>query len=171
MPLPNSIPKHRLSRPGDPYTSALSAGAAHGRSRLAIYGVATVMKTRGKLIDEEVQVECAKLGYVRHLSTIEHGRLALQEVGLIRPTGISRPTKSGSPAQEWIADDSLLEMDLDINQRAPKQTGHFRPPGSDEVRVFLSELVDLVDASGLDPSPTFLRVLRWLCSKYWKVKA
>ena len=165
--LPAGIPAHRRSRSGDPYTSALSAALALGSSQLSVYYVAMVMKTEQRLIDEELRNECARLGYVRTGDTIEHGRLALEEAGLIHPTGVTRLTSTGAPAREWVADPLLLSMDLDIRQKAPPQDARVRNPGKEAIRGFLAELVELVDASGLEPSPTFLRVLRWLCSKYW----
>ena len=96
------LPLDRLVRGTDPHTSLLAAQKASKASRKAIVAVAVAMNDGVIRIDEEVWATCRAQGYISSLSTVQHGRLALSEAGLLVETGATRHTRDGASSREWV---------------------------------------------------------------------
>ena len=54
-------------------------------------------------IDQEIWQACRDIGYIASLDAVQHGRLALSEVGILMETGVTRDTTDGCPSREWVA--------------------------------------------------------------------
>lgn len=96
------IPVERMSRTNDPRTSLEAARLAAKASALAVEAVEGLMKDGVGRIDEEIWTACRARGFLKSLPTIQHGRLALSEAGLIKATGKIRPTSNGAGSREWV---------------------------------------------------------------------
>jgi hypothetical protein len=93
----------RLVRTTDPETSLLAAIKASKASRKAVAAVREVMTDGVPRIDEEIWQACRAAGFISSLATVQHGRLALSEAGVLTGTGVTRETSNGSPSREWKA--------------------------------------------------------------------
>ncbi len=102
------LPEERLSRRRDPKTSLAAARKASKASKVAVGWVAIVMSDEVPRIDGEIWEACRAAGYLSSLSTIQHGRLALSEAGLLKETGVTRRTKDGAQSREWVAKPNIL---------------------------------------------------------------
>lgn len=102
--MPKALPQQRLARSGDPRTSVEAARHASKASLKAVVAVERCMADGKPRIDEEIWGACRHRGYVSSLATIQHGRLALSEAGVLRETGRTRPTSYGSQSREWVFD-------------------------------------------------------------------
>ncbi len=52
-------------------------------------------------IDEEIWQRCRAQGYISSLATVQHGRLALSEAGVLIDTDTERNTSNNSPSIVW----------------------------------------------------------------------
>lgn len=94
------IPIIRRFRTGDPRTSVEAARRTAKASLTALQAVERVMADGLPRIDEEIWRQCRATGYVSSLATVQHGRLALSEAGILKDVG-TRNTSYGSPSRTW----------------------------------------------------------------------
>jgi len=99
-------------RGSDPDTSLAAAIKAARASKEATRAVFVAMSDGVPRIDQEIREACIRAGYVRSLSTIQHGRLALSNTGEILDTGLRDLTKDGEKSIIWrIAESSNVRVD------------------------------------------------------------
>lgn len=91
----------RLVRKTDPRTSVEAARRAAKASLRAMQAVEKLMKDGVDRIDEEIWQGCRAQGYLSSLSTVQHGRLALSESGVLIDSGTERNTSDNCPAIVW----------------------------------------------------------------------
>jgi hypothetical protein len=95
------VAPRRLSRTGGPETSLEAARLAAKASKKAMQQVRRVMADGLPRIDEELWQACRDSGYVTSLATVQHGRLALSEAGILEDTGKTRTTSNGCKSRIW----------------------------------------------------------------------
>lgn len=98
-----TLPPKRLHRESDPETSVMAAIKASKASTKAVNAIARLMSDGVKRIDEEIWLDCKQAGYFASLATIQHGRLALSEAGLLEYTGETSKTINMGSSREWRA--------------------------------------------------------------------
>lgn len=95
----------RGCRREDPITSVKALAKVRKTSARTIQEVASLMLDGVPRIDQEIERDCRYLrNYGMSLSSIQHGRLVLQEVKILVSTGRSKKTKDNSESLEWIID-------------------------------------------------------------------
>lgn len=97
-----TLPLDRLARANDLSTSLAAALRASKASAKCVRKVRELMADGVGRIDQEIWIECRdKLDYVTSLDTVQHGRLALYEAGVLKLTDETRPTSNGMPSTVW----------------------------------------------------------------------
>ena len=91
----------RFARKTDPRTSVEAARKATKASIVAIRAVEKAMLDGKGRIDEEIWQRCRAQGYISSLATVQHGRLALSEAGVLIDTDTTRNTSNNSPSIIW----------------------------------------------------------------------
>lgn len=100
--LPAGFEAFRLHRSDNPGTSVEAAQKAAKASPKAVEAVARAMADGQARIDEEIREACLRQGYVASLATIQHGRLALSEAGLLVEAGTGT-TSNNARSRLWVA--------------------------------------------------------------------
>jgi hypothetical protein len=103
MTQPTADPR-RGHRQEDTSTSIQAAAKVRKTSEASIAAVRDLMRDGVPRIDQEIENGCRQRGHCKSLSSAQHGRLVLQEVGILVKTGVKRNTKDGSPSNEWVID-------------------------------------------------------------------
>src|SRR3990167_40948 len=98
----SEMEEKRLHRKSDPRTSVEAARRAAKASLIALQTVEGLMIDNVRRTDQEIWRDCRARGYITSLDTIQHGRLALSEAGLLVETGETRLTEDGMPSRVWV---------------------------------------------------------------------
>lgn len=156
-----------LSRMEDPRTSVRAAKKNVSTSWMAVYTTEKLMEDGQPRIDEEIMRGVHhKFEYNKTLSAFQHARLVLQEVGILRYTGVDRPTSNGDNSKEWVIDFERQKYLFDNDV-----TGQIVPPppkklSYEEVEEALPHLVaaaELFSIQSEEPTPDLVtRLLEWI---------
>jgi len=104
----SSLPIDRLVRATDLSTSLAAALRASKASSKCVRVVREVMADGHGRIDQEIWLACRdEKGYVTSLDTVQHGRLALYEAGVLKLTDETRTTSNGMPSSVWVWSDEV----------------------------------------------------------------
>ena len=104
MSEPLELDPKRTHRQEDPSTSIQAAAKVWKTSVESIAAVRNLMLDGVPRIDQEIEDGCRQQGHCKSLSSAQHGRLVLQEVGILVKTGQKRNTKDNSASFEWVLD-------------------------------------------------------------------
>ncbi len=113
------IPLDRLVRDDDPETSILAAAKARKASRRSLKFIRAVMADGIERTDEEIWIECRKMGFVSSLAVVQHGRLALSETKMLVDTGARRKTSENAMARVWRTTETISRPRMDLPDGAP----------------------------------------------------
>lgn len=97
----SGLPEQMFSRINDPATSHAAGQGAGEQLADSMKWVTRVMSDGKPRIDEEIFAEAEALGYTKSADRTRHGRDALVDKGILRPTGKTRATTRKRQSQEW----------------------------------------------------------------------
>lgn len=89
------------ARGSDPETSKKAAERAIKDGKMARI-VEIAMVDGVPRIDQEIQQALSTLGYEYTCDRVRHGRLRLQDEGLVVLTGLRRKISNGGSSREWV---------------------------------------------------------------------
>lgn len=90
-----------LARNSDPSTSHQAAAKAQTNETPSMYWARVALEGQ-RLIDEEIYARAVYFGCPLSPDRIRHGRLQLEQIGAVIPTGRTRKTAKGNcSSREW----------------------------------------------------------------------
>lgn len=113
-----------LVREGDPATSYEAAIKAKRASRKAAQTIRAVMVDGIERIDEEIWLECRRLGMISSLAVVQHARLALSDSGLVVDTGGTRMTSQKSRSRIWRTTEPVTRKEVTFAESATPNVRH-----------------------------------------------
>lgn len=151
-----------LVRDGATDTSIAAAIKAARSSKKATDTVRYVMADGVPRIDQEIWAACRSIGYISSLSTIQHGRVALSNVGVLVDTGRRRLTEDGENSIVWCASGSESGSEGEVPAASTTPERQSRKMMKQQALRWRAALYRLVAASAGELDPEIVELGKWL---------